>query len=305
MIFLELEFTPLTLDHKELLDSFFKKYPHTLSEYTSSYLLSANCVYSYAYALLNSDTLLISFFDEQSQERHLLQPVGNFLKICETNLLSLIQKNPYPIKIFAVSDSFLEMHGKFCSHFKDVNDRDLSDYLYKAEDLATLHGRHYEKKRNLIAQANHLYKWKIEDLDPVHHPHCLAILENIGRELQSEKPKDLENEAQVLHAFLSNFDKLEHNGCVIIIDNRPVAFSIYRELNKNTADVYFEKADRKFKGLSQLINQETAKKIFANGYEFINREDDLGLIGLRKAKLSYHPYKLINYHVLTWKRQFF
>lgn len=301
MNFLTLEFIPLTFDHKPLIESFLEKYPQNLTEYNFAYLISANTIFSYAYAILEDETLLISFSDDVTKQRHLLQPIGNFSEIEENKLLTLLSKNPYPVKILAVSDPFLENHSSFCSHFTDFNDCNLADYFYKSEDLAFLHGRHYEKKRNLIAQANRLYSWKREEIDKRHHPHCLSILENIGKELQSEKPKDLENERKILHAMLSHFDQLDQKGCVITIDNQPVAFSIYGKLNNNIADIFFEKADRKYKGISQVINQETAKLIFEEGYEWINREEDLGLAGLRQAKLSYHPYKLINYHILTWK----
>ena len=85
------------------------------------------------------------------------------------------------------------------------------------------------------------------------------------------------------------------------MDGKPVAFSLYEHLNPSTCVVHFEKAMREYKGLYQLVNRETAKKIYSKGCKHINREEDLGIEGLRKAKLSYHPLELCPAHALVFK----
>ena len=111
----------------------------------------------------------------------------------------------------------------------------------------------------------------------------------------------LKEELKALDSMCNNLSKLGPSGAIIRIDGSPAAFAIYDELNPETAVVYFEKAEHQYKGLHQLINQETAKMILKAGYKLINREYDLGHSGLRQAKLSYHPVQMVKSYRLTLK----
>lgn len=297
--FLGFDFSAISMQHQAKLETFLKQYPQKISGYTFASLISWGSVYSYAFHFMGPATLLISPYMYTEKQRHLLQPIGNFSVEHQQRLLNAIAKSDYPITILGVSDQFIAQYPEFCSHFKDVNDRNMANYLYKSADLANLAGRHYEKKRNLIAQEKKLYHWTLHPLTVECHPYCPKILEDIGSKQPSELTKELENELKALDVILTHFTELHQKGYLIRIDNVPAAFSIYEELNPNTAVVHFEKAERKYKGLYQLINQETAKGILHDGYEFINREEDLGVAGLRQAKTSYFPVELISSHRLT------
>ncbi len=298
--FLGLRFTPITLSDKETLEPFLKKYPHCLNGYTFSSLLILSVNYLYAYHFIDPNTLLIATWVEFEKKFHLLEPIGEFSSNIKEQLLSIISKNSYPLKLFRVCESFIEKNQDFCSHFEDLNNPNFANYLYKAHDLAMLKGRNYEKKRNLISQAERLYQWKSKPLTENCSPHCIEILENIGNKPDEMTLTSLQNELKALKNMFSYYKYLDIKGLIITIEDKPHAFSIYGGLNLKIADIYFEKADRKFKGLHQLINQETAKMIMEEGFEFINREEDLGIEGLRKAKMSYFPYKLISAHILTF-----
>jgi hypothetical protein len=299
--FLGLKFTSVTIREKEKLEAFLKNYPHCLNGYTFAALLSWSPVNLYAYHFLDKHTLLIAAWIHDLKQYHLLEPIGDFPQDSQAKLLEIISTSPFPIKIFRVEDSFLEKNKEFCANFDDLNDRNRANYLYNTKDLAILAGRNYEKKRNLISQAEKLYDWKLEPLSEKCFPHCPKILEEIGKKEESKTSFTLQNELKALNTMLYYFNDLDVKGLAIIIEDKPVAFSIYGKLNQKTADVYFEKADRNFKGLYQLINRETAKAILDEGFLFINREEDLGMEGLRQAKTSYFPHKLISYHTLTKK----
>lgn len=299
--FLGLRFTPITLSDKEILEPFLKKYPHCLNGYTFSSLLTLSVNYLYAYHFIDPNTLLIATWVEFEKQFHLLEPIGEFTSNIKEQLLSIISKNSYPLKLFRVCESFIKKNADFCSHFEDLNNPNFANYLYKAHDLAMLKGRNYEKKRNLISQAERLYDWKLKPLTEDCSPQCMEILENIGKNPDKEIVLSLQNELKALNNMFSYFKDLDLKGLIITIEDRPHAFSIYGELTEKIADIYFEKADRNFKGLHQLINRETAKMIMEEGYEFINREEDLGVEGLRQAKMSYFPCKLIPSHILTFR----
>ena len=297
--FLGLPFKPITLNDKEKIAKILQKYPHCLNGYTFASLLGWGAVYNYGFVFIGEETLLISTYPGSKDEPHLLEPVGLFPLEIEDQLLKSISKNPYPVKIYGVSDHFIQNNKEFCSHFNDQNERKFANYIYKTSDLAQLSGKHYEKKRNLISQAEKLYDWKVKPLTDKCHASCIEILLSIGK--KPEMDQDLLNELKALKIMLTHFKELDLNGLVITVEDKPVAFSIYGEICKNMVDIYFEKADKNFKGLYQLINRETAKVILNQDYEFINREEDLGIEGLRQAKMSYSPSEIISFHLLTSK----
>jgi len=301
--FLGLDFIPLKIDHQEKFEEFLQKYPQKLSEYTFASLLAWNAVYSYSWTCLGEDTLLISTHVGIPKQRHLLQPIGNLSIDDQQALLKAISLSDYPIKILGVSDQFIEQFHEFCSNFEVQQERNMANYIYRVDDLANLAGRRYERKRNLISQAEKLYQWSLQPLTEKCRPHCPKILADLAAKKQSEITVDLENELKALDVILSNFTQLNQKGYMIIIDGNPAAFSIYDKLNPNTTVVHFEKAEKKYKGLYQLINRETAKGIRKEGDEFINREEDLGIEGLRKAKMSYFPVELVPFYILTWKQE--
>ena len=229
----------------------------------------------------------------------LLQPLGQFSDTLQETLLAHARKLPTPLVIESVSAEFLARHPAFVAHFHVVANRDSANYVYRTEDLATLAGSHYAKKRNLIQQATRLYPWRIEPLGPQHSPECLAVSDDIAAKRTTVT---LQQEGQALATAIREFGALRLQGLLLRIDQRPAAFSIFDRLNPTTALVLFERALRNEKGLYQVINQETARAIAAQGLPFINREEDLGDPGLRRAKLSYHPVRLEAKHTLTLRR---
>jgi len=292
-----LNFQPITIQSQEVVEPYLKKYPHDLSGYTFSLLLIGNAGYEYKWAFLDDETLLILACSPDSSVCHLLEPIGSFPLLSQKNLLFLLSNNP--LKLVWISINFIKKNSDFCTNFEIKKERNRFNYLYRASDLSNLSGGDYEKKRNLIAQAEKLYDLVSEPMDEKCHPHCPKILENVGR--PAKLSLSLENELKALNKALFYYKPLKLKGKVISDDGQPIAFSIYQELNKKTAEIIFEKADKHYKGLYQLINRETAKTILEEGYELINRQEDLGLEGLRQAKLSYHPVELTPCYSLILK----
>ncbi|MBI3441929.1 MAG: DUF2156 domain-containing protein [Proteobacteria bacterium] len=224
--------------------------------------------------------------------RHFLQPVGSFDAETQGNLIHAFQALPCPIKIFGVGADFIQKNPEFVSHFEIHNDSALANYIYRASDLATLAGKFYSKKRNLIAQAHRLYQCSIHKLTPENSRECLDVLDRVETD-REERDAIVQDDRAAVETAIKNFSALGQKGILIQIDGKVAAFSIFEPLNRDTAVIHFEKADRHYKGLYQIINQETAKAIAALGVSLINREEDLGVPGLRQAKQSYGPLEVI------------
>lgn len=297
--FLGLPFVPLQLSDRQLFEEMFTKYPQKLSGYNFTSLYGWNQVYRFLWTQLEDHTLLIAAWDKEEQRYHLVQPVGVFDDTSQELLLRQLFRWTDGVKIIGASAEFLDNFPSFCVHFLIQEDRDRANYLYRTVDLAHLEGRRFEKKRNLISQVDKFYHWVLKDLDATCQD-CPQILIKLGE--KGEDDPSLQEELLVLNTILHEYDQLRAKGYMIQIENKTVAFSIVDELNPTTQVVLFEKADKQFKGLFQLINRETSKKILTNGYEWINREEDMGIEGLRRAKLSYQPSELIMSYTLTYRK---
>ena len=291
-----LSFKSVEMRDRAELGGFLARYPRTISGFTFAALYAWNTD-AYEWTRCGDGALLISCEFPGENQRHYLQPVGVLDTECQKAFLDEIQNAGYPVKIFSVSDEFLKAYPEFCSRFSVENDMALANYVYRARDLAELHGKQYAKKRNLIAQASALYKWSAVPLTAQHRQDCLAIL-NKAEITHDGEQRWLHEKAAAMTA-IADFSALGQKGVLILIDGKPAAFSIYEEMTPDMAVVHFEKADRGFKGLYQIINQETAKAIASAGYSLINREEDLGIEGLRQAKHSYGPVEVVASYTLT------
>jgi Uncharacterized conserved protein len=297
--FLGFPFTPIEIGQRAIVTDFLARHPQPLSDYSSASLCVWSSVFRYQFAVAEPDTLLLHAQLDPDPQPRLLQPLGQFSEALQETLLAHARELPAPLVIESVSAEFLARHPAFAAHFHVVANRDSANYVYQTEDLAALAGHRYAKKRNLIQQATRLYDWRIEPLGPQHSKECLEVGDDIAAKRTT---LTLQQESRALATAIRDFGALGLAGLLLRIDDRPAAFSIYDRLNPTTALVLFERALRDKKGLYQAINQETARAIAAQGLRFINREEDLGDPGLRRAKLSYHPVRLEAKHTLTLRR---
>ena len=182
--------------------------------------------------------------------------------------------------------------------------RDQYDYIYRRTDLATLHGKHLDAKRN------HIHRFRAEHPDFEYRPltpesfdecHRLTEIWQIEKnenENQNEKGNETINaEHRVMETIFSNWDALGMIGGSIFVDGRMVAFTYGSAVTTDTFDVCVEKADRHVAGAFAIINQQFAEHL-PDPYIYLNREEDMGIPGLRQAKLSYHPEILLTYNVV-------
>ena len=174
--------------------------------------------------------------------------------------------------------------------------RDQYDYIYHRTDLATLHGKHLDAKRN------HIHRFRAEhpdfeyrSLTPEFFDECRRLTEIWQEEKDASDTIDVEK--QVMETIFSNWDTLGMIGGSIFVDGRMVAFTYGSAVTTDTFDVCVEKADRHVEGAFAIINQQFAEHL-PKQYIYLNREEDMGIPGLRQAKMSYHPKILLSYNVV-------
>ncbi|MBR4036453.1 MAG: DUF2156 domain-containing protein [Oscillospiraceae bacterium] len=197
------------------------------------------------------------------------------------------------VSIYGVDEKNARFLQEYYGDVFDVReDRDSSDYLYRSSDLATLPGKNYQKKRNHVSRfirENPDYKFIVISQQNIHM--AKQFLSEWNLQYNAENSWDLYSEQQGIHRLLDNFEKLELIGAMIETGGRIVAMSIAAPVNDTMVDVLVEKAYHDVNGAYAIINRDFAVNCLTQ-FELINREDDMGIENLRKAKMSYFPVEI-------------
>ena len=184
--------------------------------------------------------------------------------------------------------------------YEKIPQRDNFDYIYKQSDLANLSGKKYHSKRNHISAFSKKYNWSYEPLTDQNRQDFLAFSDKWYEDKGIEEDDGLKAEKRALGEILDSDVGIEYKGALIRVDGRVVAITLGSPINSFTFDIHYEKADKDFATAYTVINREFASRELAD-YNYINREDDLGLEGLRKAKLSYKPEIILEKYSMIYR----
>ncbi len=199
-----------------------------------------------------------------------------------------------------VDAEYVERNESLKDYFMAEADRDNADYVYDAQALVELKGRKLHKKKNLLSQfLRNNPNYACERMSARNAAECFMLAEKWCKVKNCEK-LGFTHERSALKRAMEKFDELELEGLVIRNKGALIAFSIFDRQNRNTAAVHFEKYDGEIKGSAQVINWETARHL-SPAYKYINREQDLGIEGLRQAKESYCPAFTVKTYRLSRK----
>ncbi|MBO5776410.1 MAG: DUF2156 domain-containing protein [Clostridia bacterium] len=178
--------------------------------------------------------------------------------------------------------------------------RNYSEYLYAPDDLIYLKGKKFHSKRNFINGVNYPYEFRPynpsdrEELDKLFYKWNLSRIEGAENLTEKEiKEKiDAEGEQQVIDMVLDDLDAFNLFADVLVTDGKIIGFVAGEILPNGIGAIYFEKGDISYKGVYPLIDNAFCKKHFDGGVvKYINKQEDMGVEGLRKSKLSYNPVK--------------
>jgi hypothetical protein len=187
-----------------------------------------------------------------------------------------------------------QLEAEFPGRFVFQEDRDGFDYLYTVDRLADLAGKKLHAKRNHISRfCDRFPDWMFEPITIDNIADCRAMeKEWFAKQVQEERANQtLDNERQAVLVALEHMDELGLTGGLIRAEGRVLAFSLGSFTTADCYNVHFEKAFGDIQGAYAVINREMARWVRDSwpDVKYLNREDDMGLEGLRKAKLSYYP----------------
>ncbi len=196
----------------------------------------------------------------------------------------------------------MEIIKEACPEMCFRDDRPNYDYIYSTQELIDLKGRAFHGKKNHLNYFKRTYDYKYVELTSDMADDAMEFISEFNK--RKEVPKHemamLKMEEEAMDDVLRNIEKVGYSAGAILIDGKIEAIAIGGKLGKNTITEHVEKANVNFRGLYQAINNEFCKNVAAKA-KYINREEDMGIPNLRKAKLSYNPVKLLEKYIGVFK----
>ena len=292
-------FKDIDINSKSELEPYFKLVDYKASEYCFSTIYMWRHLFNTKCYIENDFAIILLEYEKN---------VFSMIPLCKKDkLLYVIDfalnyiKNEYKrIQLKGINQEIADIIKiNYKEKFIYEKERDLFEYIYDAESLRTLKKKKNKKKRNHVNTFLNLYKNRYEYklLEKENFEECLELIdrwEQNKENIESSGHKELDEEILSIKEVFENYEKLKDNVKIagVYIDNKLEAFTIGEKINENIALIHIEKANQNIKGLYQYINQQFLLNEFPN-VKYVNREEDLGLDGLREAKLSYHPCKFI------------
>lgn len=285
----EIEFKRPELEDKEIISSYFRKYPSRSCERTfvNVYLWSRH--YKVKYAIIEN-TLV--FRSEDEGEFSFAYPAGaaDDVKRAIEFLMEYCEEKGQKFSMYNVTPEFFaQFDAWYPGQYEIAYSRDDADYIYESEKLATLSGKKLHAKRNHINKfkAEH-DNWAYEPITDGNLEECFQMALKWRNENGCEDNPEKNAEMCVTLNSLRLYKELELTGGLLRLDGEVVAFTIGEAICEDTFVVHIEKAYAEVQGAYPMINQQFVEHTCMN-YKYVNREEDTGAEGLRKAKLSYRP----------------
>jgi hypothetical protein len=280
------DFKDLELADRGELLPYFERWPLEISESTFGNHFIWRLYDHPRFSLIRNN--LCFRFAPPGEPAYFLQPLGEN-EIPET-IQTCLSMAP---RLSRIPQSFA---ARYCEGFHCAPDEDDFDYVYLTADLIELKGKKYDGKRNRIRKFEKSQAWEYVRLGPADLPACRALFEEWLAD-KGQAGGEIDAQKIAIQEALLHFKELGMTGGAIVAEGRIAAFSIGERLNAETAVVHIEIVSPRYEGLAQLMNREFVRHEWADCV-YVNREQDLGVPGLRKAKLSYHPHHRVEkYHI--------
>ncbi len=240
----------------------------------------------------------LAFFCQFNRKSVYLFPLGENLKPTLDAIISDAHKRGIPCRLTSLTPADKEkLENWYPGAFYFQPDREGFDYIYSIDALAELKGKKLQKKRNHFNHFRLLHpNCTTAPITRENTPQVLAMLEQwYAQRKISDPTASFHLEQVAITKALRYREELGMEGLLLMEKGRIIAMTMGSALSAHTFDVHFEKALEGLEGAYTVINREFARYLKESypDLRFLNREDDLGLEGLRKAKLSYYPDHLI------------
>ena len=212
------------------------------------------------------------------------------------------EKKGQPFSLRLVPFHVMEIIKEAVPEIHFIDDRPNYDYIYLTQELIDLKGKAFHSKKNHLNYFKKTYEYEYVELTSDMADDAMRFISdfNMRKEVPAHEMEMLKMEEQAMEDVFKNIEAVGYSAGAILIDGNIEALAIGGKLGKKTITEHVEKANVEFRGLYQAINNEFCRNVAAKA-KYINREEDMGIPNLRKAKLSYKPVKLIEKYIGVFK----
>ena len=285
-----LDFESVQITHKAVVESYFSRLPSEMCDFTFGNIFCWSIAEKTRVCEKNGFLYLRTRFNGVKSYAF---PLGDGdIRTALTELEEDAAERRTELSFYCISEEQLEiLKAVYGNRVKTVEQRDFFDYVYRSESLATLKGRKLHSKKNHVNSFGKKHDFSYEKITGENLDECL-VFSHRWHKTGQRNPK-LDEEMLVIEKAFSHFRELELSGVILRVNGEIVAYSMGEGMSvRNMYCTHFEKASPDFPQAYAVINKLTAGAV-ASQYEFINREDDAGVEGLRRAKTSYYPDRLV------------
>ena len=290
----------ITLNDQTLFTSYFQKYPPVTSEFTFTNLFMWRNFYGLNFLEWKEHLLLFSrdIFKKKKEPAsgnknslYFFPPVGPN----PTEIIISLFKELKDLEFHRVPETItntIQSSSDYQSlNLQILEDRDNWDYVYETENLRTLPGNKYRQNRRWLNKflETYNYEFKILTESEVNRVKELQLEWCILRECEDDE--GLKEEELAIYDALDNYATLGFHGALLCVDEKCAAYTFGEMLNTDTLVIHVEKAHMEYEGAYQAISNLFLKNNFKDVL-YVNREQDLGVPGLRRAKESYKPLRM-------------
>ena len=300
---------PIELKDRELFEDYFKKFHPEISEFSFTNLFIWSEYYNYLYLEYKAHLVIYS--------RDYFKKWKKSISGSEDTIFFLPPIGPNPVKIILeifdilkdvefhrVPEHFIAIIKKE-DEFKTLNleileDRNNWDYIYQKDDLINLPGNKFRQKRRWLNKFLEQYDYEFHVITDELIEKTLQLQLEWCDANECQSNEDLAEEQKAINRALESYSDLGFFGGIVCVDSKCVAYTLGEMLNKETLVIHIEKAHIEYEGSYQAINNLFLKE-FGKNAVFVNREQDLGIEGLRRAKEAYKPIRMVKKSIIYRK----
>ena len=288
------DFHPVSLSDRDLFSQHYQSYPQVHSDNTFTNMFCWNDYAHYRYAFRDGCIVLSSTIDGRTRFR---PPIGPHRPELLAEVLALAAKSNEEHPLVILDPDSRDWIACLYPDLLFEADRRYFDYLYLARDLAELPGSRYQTIRHQLNKFQKTCQPQVEAIGEQNMDEIRDFLDLWCDWKDCDSDPVLSSEEEAMRRALDFYEELGLSGIAIRAEGKIGAISLFEGLNQDTALVHFEKGLPDCKGIYRAINAEAAR-ILARDYTYINRESDMGVQGIREAKMRYHPHRMVQVHLL-------
>ena len=287
-------FKPVTLSDRDFFTRYYAHYPQTHSDNTFTNMVCWNHYAHYQYAYVQKNLIISSTIGDITRFRPPVGPREPGLLRSLIKLASDISDNE---PIVLIDQENARWMREICPGINLVPDRNHYEYVYRSEDLAELPGKNYLTIRREINKFRRNCTSSLEPIKKENWEEVKRFLIEWCEWKGCENDQVLAHEKEAVFFAIDHFNELALKGLIIRVFSKIGAMSLFEQLDTDTALVHFEKGLPDCEGIYKVINTETAA-FLKKKFTYLNRESDLGIAGLREAKMRYHPHHMVEVYSL-------